>query len=57
LPTRAAFAIEPEAFPGSRLASFEQSHQVEFKTDLPKTGTEKLQCFRLRERREARDID
>jgi benzoate-CoA ligase len=48
----AALANELQAFVEGRLASFKRPHQVEFRTDLPKTATGKLQRFRLRERPE-----
>src|SRR6516162_216039 len=47
-----ALATELQAFVERRLASFKRPHQVEFRTELPKTATGKLQRFRLRERRE-----
>jgi benzoate-CoA ligase len=52
-----ALASELQAFVESRLASFKRPHQVEFRTELPKTATGKLQRFRLRGRQEYPDID
>jgi benzoate-CoA ligase len=52
-----ALASELRAFVQSRLASFKRPHEIEFHTELPKTTTGKLQRFRLRERREASNVD
>jgi benzoate-CoA ligase family protein len=49
----AALANELQAFVGSRLADFKRPHSIEFRSELPKTATGKLQRFRLRSREES----